>query len=123
GRIVAEAFGGRFDAQPPPNNWKFELPAGLSLKDMYRVMQDTLGAGYLENINLGDHGIKGVLFGSSWQINYKGNWYHFIFLDGEVWDLELVEFHYEKFKPNSVAHFQDYGDTGGKTNGDLPCPK
>ena len=110
--IVSGGFGGRFNTE----TWKFEIPPGLGASEMDRVMTG-LGATkfYLNLI----HGIKSlpILFGSHWEIKFKGNWYHFVFSGGTIRDLQLLEWHYEKFQPSSRKHWNDWRKTRGRTYG------
>lgn len=115
--IVAGALGGRFNTEA----WMFEISAGLRSSDMKRVMIG-LGARRFHTNVL--HGIRGlpVLFGSHWEIKFRDNWYHFVFTGGTIRELQLLEWHYEKYQPSSLKHLQDWKRTRGQTDGELPCP-
>src|SRR5262245_50183449 len=122
-KIIAESLGGEFNAQREPNNWKFEIPAGLSAEDMTRAM-NLIGADrFYKNLDVKEHGISSLPFisGSHFETKFRGNWYHFIFIGGTVRDLKLQEFHYEIFQPSSTSHVKDVVKTGGKTSGEVPC--
>jgi hypothetical protein len=110
--IVSGGLGGRFNTA----TWKFEIPTGLGAGYMNRVMSN-LGAGkFFTNVN---HGIKclPVLFGSHWEIKFRNNWYHFVFSGGTIRDLQLLEWHYERFQPSSWKHWTDWRKTRGRTPG------
>jgi hypothetical protein len=108
--IVSGGFGGRFNTA----TWKFEIPARLGAAEMNRVMTALGATKFYTNLN---HGIKclPILFGSHWEIKYKENWYHFVFSGGTIRDLQLLEWHYEKFQPNSWKHWIDWRTTRGRT--------
>jgi hypothetical protein len=110
--IVSGRLGGRFNTA----TWKFEIPAGLGAGHMNHVMSN-LGAGeFFTNVN---HGIKCLpfLFGSHWEIKFRDNWYHFVFSGGTIRNLQLLEWHYEKFQPSSWKHWGDWKKTRGRTYG------
>lgn len=108
--IVSGAFGGRFNTE----TWKFEIPSGLRAADMNRVMNRLGALKFYANVI---HGIRGfpILFGSHWEIKFKDNWYHFVFSGGTVRNLQLLEWHYEKFQPSSWKHWRDWRKTRGRT--------
>jgi hypothetical protein len=121
GQIVARGFAGSFNEN---GDWQFKLSSGLRTYEMTKVMKSlSMANRFYRNFDVLDHGITGLPFvsGSHWELNHKGDWYHFIFLHGTLSDLQLTEFHYEKFRPTSYAHLRDVLKTWGKTDGEIEC--